>query len=179
MTAAVIAMVGMPGAGKSVVGYGLAKRLSFGFVDLDAAVARAEGAKISELFRLRGERGFRAAEARALQQVLCDDTCLREDGLVLSLGGGALMDPSSRALVTRLTRAVYLRCRLDTLTQRVALNNNRPLLAGPDSAAKLKAMLELRGPQYMEAAEFVIDSDDWSVTQTVDRVHAWLGGAAG
>src|SRR5262245_19794191 len=102
-------LTGFMGTGKSTVGRAVAQRTGSAFVDLDELVEKREGSTIERLFAERGEAGFRAAEATALESVLSDG-----EGRVVALGGGALLDTARRRSVLERACVVALVARTAT-----------------------------------------------------------------
>ena len=164
-----IVLVGLMGAGKTNIGRRLAARLDLPFRDSDNEIEAAAGESIEEIFQNRGERAFRDGERRVIARLLSQPVH------VLATGGGAFIDPETRALIARRGISVWLRADLDVLVQRVARRSNRPLLKGGDPRAILAALIEKRHPVYAEAA-LVIDSGEGAPEATVARVLAALGG---
>ena len=162
-----IVLVGLMGAGKSRVGRQLAGQLGLDFVDADAEIEAAAGCTITEIFERFGEDAFRDGERRVMRRLL--DGPVR----VLATGGGAFIDPATRARVRECGISVWLRADLDTLLARVGRRSNRPLLANGDQREKLTALIKERYPIYGEA-DIVIDSTDGPVRDTVDKVIAGL-----
>ena len=117
-----VALVGLMGAGKSAIGRRLAQRLGLPFVDADDEIERAAGCSISEFFERFGETEFRAGERRVIQRLL------EGPPHVLSTGGGAYIDPETRALMREKALTVWLRAELDVLYERVKKRTHRPLL---------------------------------------------------
>jgi shikimate kinase len=146
-----IVLVGMMGAGKTAVGRRLAKALGWPFTDADMAIEAAAGTTIANIFEEIGEAAFRARERQVIARLLADDR------QVLALGGGAFVDPNTRALVRARAISIWLRADLDVLVRRTSRRNDRPLLAGGDPRARLCALLEQRDPIYAEA-DLVVDS---------------------
>jgi len=138
-----IVLVGMMGVGKSSVGRRLAGRLSIPFVDADSEIERAAGMTIPEIFARNGEAYFRSGEARVLARLL-------ESGpQVLATGGGAFMNPETRALVKLKGVSVWLHADLDVLLRRTSKRrSDRPLLQTEDPAETLRALLAEREPTY-------------------------------
>lgn len=162
-----IVLVGLMGAGKSRVGRQLASQLGLEFVDADSEIEEAAGCTISEIFERFGEAAFRDGERRVMRRLL--DGPVR----VLATGGGAFIDPATRAHVRERGISVWLRADLETLLARVGRRNNRPLLATGDQRAKLIQLIKERYPIYGEA-DIVVDSTDSPVRETVDKVIAGL-----
>ena len=158
-----IVLVGLMGAGKTSIGRRLAARLGLPFRDADAEIELAAGCTIPELFARYGESDFRAGERRVIRRLLSGDP------LVLAFGGGAFMDPETRAAVREEAVSVWLRCPLATLVRRVAGRDNRPLLADGDPAEILQRLIDARYPVYAEA-DVIIDCLDESPDATTFRV---------
>lgn len=158
-----IVLVGLMGAGKSTVGRRLAKRLGLEFVDSDEEIERAAVHSIPEIFDRFGEASFRDGERRVLRRLI-------EGGpKVVATGGGAFMDPETRALILRCCLAVWLDADVETLAGRVVRRGRRPLLAGKDPAALLRELAAVRNPVYAEAHLRVL-SDSGPHERTVDRI---------
>lgn len=138
-----IVLVGMMGVGKSSVGRRLAGRLSIPFVDADSEIERAAGMTIPEIFARHGEAYFRSGEARVLARLLDSGP------QVLATGGGAFMNPETRALVKLKGVSVWLHADLDVLLRRTSKRrSDRPLLQTDDPAETLRALLAEREPTY-------------------------------
>ena len=118
-----VVLIGMMGAGKTAVGRRLAKVLGWPFQDADAAIEQAAGTTISNIFAEIGEAAFREKERRVIARLL------GEENHVLALGGGAFMDPTTRALVRARALSIWLHADLDTLVRRTGPPGKRPLLA--------------------------------------------------
>jgi shikimate kinase len=144
----IVYLVGMPGAGKSVVGRELAGRLGVPFVDLDAEVEREAGAPVTEIFAEVGEPAFRALEAAALTQASTQDPS------VVACGGGVVLEPANRITLRNTGIAVFLDVPLSQLRERVRPAADRPLIR---SEGDLERLLEEREPLYREFAAHVVD----------------------
>lgn len=170
-----IVLVGLMGAGKSCIGKRLAERLSLPFVDADAEIEKAAGCSIADIFEAHGEAAFRDGERRVIARLLAGPR------QVLATGGGAFMDPRTRAAVRRHGLSVWLRADLELLVRRTGRRDNRPLLKGKDSRVILQDLIEERYPVYAEA-DVAIDIDDSPPDVTTSRVcaaiEAYLGAEA-
>ena len=144
----IVYLVGMPGAGKSVVGRELAGRLGVPFVDLDAEIERAVGSSVAEIFAQEGEPTFRAREAAALVDAS------RNDPAVVACGGGVVLEPANRITLRNTGVAVYLDVPLEQLQERVHPAADRPLVR---EAGDLERLLAEREPLYREFAAHVVD----------------------
>ena len=149
--APVAVVVGPPGAGKSTVGRLLAARLGVGFRDTDTDVEALAGKPIAEVFLDEGEAHFRELERRAVT------TALAEHDGVLALGGGAVLDPQTRAALRPYT-VVSLTVELPDAARRIGFNRDRPLLVG-NPRAQWKALMEARRPLYEEVATVTVATD--------------------
>ena len=162
-----IVLVGLMGAGKSCIGRRLAQQLELPFIDADREIEAAAGCTIPEIFEKHGERAFRDGERRVILRLL--------DGPphVLATGGGAYMDPETRAAIRNKAIAIWLRADLDLMVKRVSRRNDRPLLRGVDPREKLASLIDERYPVYAEA-DIVVDSVDAPPEETVAAVRRAL-----
>ena len=144
----IVYLVGMPGAGKSVVGEELAGRLGVPFVDLDVEIEREQGRPITEIFEAQGEAAFRALEAAALTKASVRDPA------VVACGGGVVLEPANRIALRNTGIAVYLDVPLDRLRERVRPAAERPLIR---EEGDLEKLLAAREPLYREFAAHVVD----------------------
>ncbi len=158
-----VVLVGLMGAGKSVIGRRLAARLGLPFRDSDAEIETASGRSIPELFEAFGEPYFRAGERRVILRLL------EGPPVVLATGGGAFMDPATREATRRAATSIWLRAPLPVLLRRVALRRNRPLLAGGNPAEVLQRLMAQRHPIYAEA-DIIVDCNDDTPDGTTRRV---------
>ncbi|HLL27866.1 MAG TPA: shikimate kinase [Xanthobacteraceae bacterium] len=140
-----IVLVGMPGSGKTSIGRRLAAYLGIEFVDADQEIEAAAGMSIADIFSQHGEPYFRAGEARVIARLL------GKGPQVIATGGGAFVNPDTRALVRARAFSVWLKADLDLLLRRVKRKNDRPLLRVADPEAVLKRLLAERESAYAEA----------------------------
>ncbi|GGT65143.1 shikimate kinase [Streptomyces purpureus] len=147
-----VVLVGPMGSGKSTVGALLAERLGAPYRDTDADIVAAQGREISDIFVEDGEAHFRALERDAVRAAVAE-----HEG-VLSLGGGAILDASTRELLTGLP-VVYLSMDVDEAVRRVGLNTARPLLA-VNPRRQWRELMEARRHLYTEVARVVVATDD-------------------
>ena len=166
-----IVLVGLMGAGKSCIGRRLAVRLGLPFKDADAEIERAAGCSIEDIFELHGEAAFREGETRVIGRLLTGAPH------VLATGGGAFMNPDTRAAIGERAISVWLRADLDLLLKRTGRRNNRPLLKRGDPRQILSDLMAQRYPVY-GTADVVVDSVDGPPEVTVERVLAALRGRA-
>ncbi|MGH2596779.1 MAG: shikimate kinase [Actinomycetota bacterium] len=144
----IVYLVGMPGAGKSVVGRELAGRLGVPFIDLDAEIEQHAGARVTDIFAAEGEAAFRAREAAALTDASMHDPA------VVACGGGVVLEPANRITLRNTGVAVFLDVPLEQLRDRVQPAADRPLIR---SEGDLERLLADREPLYREFAAHVVD----------------------
>ncbi|MGV6871271.1 shikimate kinase [Pseudochelatococcus sp. B33] len=140
-----ISLIGMMGAGKSTIGRRLAQRLSLPFVDADNEIEAAAGMAIPDIFSVHGEAHFREGERRVI------DRLLHEGPQVLATGGGAFMNPQTRARIGEAGVSVWLKADVETLLRRVRKRPTRPLLQTEDPEATLRRLMDERYPVYAQA----------------------------
>ncbi|HMG32090.1 MAG TPA: shikimate kinase [Jiangellaceae bacterium] len=157
-----VVLVGAPGAGKTTVGRLVAGRIGVAFRDTDDDVEVAAGKSISDIFLEDGEPAFRALERVAVAAALN-----AHDG-VLALGGGAVTDPRTRAVLGG-HLVVFLDVGLADAASRVGLNRDRPLLIA-NPRAQLKRLLDERRPLYTEVATLTVDTAGRTPDEVVAEV---------
>lgn len=159
-----VLLIGMMGAGKTTTGRLLAERLAWPYLDTDDEIERRTGRTVPELWAGSGEPAFRREESRALAEA-----CASPGPAVISVGGGAVIDPENRVVIRRSGLAVWLRAEASTLATRVGTGTGRPLLReGP--LAALVRLSEQRAPVYAEVADLVFDVDRSSPPQVVGQI---------
>ncbi|NKD54571.1 MULTISPECIES: shikimate kinase [unclassified Haematospirillum] len=162
-----LVLVGLMGAGKSVVGRRLAKQLSLPFHDSDAEVEKAAGCTINDLFSRFGEEDFRAGEAKVIARLLNGAPC------VLATGGGAFLAEETRDLITHRAVSIWLRAELDLLVSRTTGRMHRPLLNQGNLQETLERLIRERYPIYA-SADIVIEAKDESPGMTCRRIRRAL-----
>jgi shikimate kinase len=166
-----VVLVGVPGSGKTTVGTLLAERLGVAFRDTDRDIEVSQGKPVSDIFVDSGEEFFRVLERTAVATALVE-----HDG-VLALGGGAVLDAGTRALLTS-QPTVWLQVGASSGAHRVGLDVPRPVLLG-NVRGRLMALLAERGPLYTEVARVAVDTEGRTPEQVADLVVAELGLEAG
>lgn len=166
-----VVLVGLMGAGKSTVGRRLAAMLGRDFVDADDAIAAAAGRSIPEIFETFGEAYFRDGERRVIARLM------DEAHGVIATGGGAFVDPATRALILERGIAVWIDCPVETLVERTAKRSNRPLLQNADPREVLTRLAHERAPFYAEAPIRVL-SENGPHAETaraiIEAIDQWL-----
>jgi shikimate kinase len=162
-----VALVGLPGSGKSAIGRRLAQRLRVPFVDADQRIEEAAGMSIPEIFERWGEAFFRDRERQVIGRLL------RDPPHVLATGGGAFANEETRSLIRETAISLWLDADLELLLARTGRRNNRPLLRQGDPREILSRLMAERVPHYREA-DIHIESRDVPPDETVGRALAAL-----
>jgi shikimate kinase/3-dehydroquinate synthase len=152
------------GAGKTTIGRILARKLGKRFIDSDHEIEARTGASIPWIFEIEGEDSFRRREAEVIR-----DLCA-EDGVVLATGGGAVLDPRTRAILAERGTVIYLRANVHSIMLRVLNDKNRPLLQTADPRRRLEELMAQREPLYREIASLVIDTGRPNVQSMVQTI---------
>lgn len=170
-----IVLVGMMGVGKTTVGRRLATLLDLPFVDADEEIERAAQMTIPEIFAQFGEPYFRAGERRVIARLVGDGAVA--DRKILATGGGAFVDPATRALILSRAISVWLDSDVDTLVERVGRKDNRPLLKQGDPREILGRLRDERRPHYEQAVIHIVSGHQphqVTATRILKAIDAWL-----
>ncbi len=167
-TKPVLVLVGAPGAGKSSIGRRVANRLNVSFVDTDQLIENSAGMSVSDIFVTLGEAEFRRIEQETVA------AALREQIGVVALGGGAVMNEGTGALLGQQC-VVWLRVNVSDAVNRVGMNTARPLLLG-NVRGQLKSLMDERTPAYEAVSTYVVDTSGKSLKVVADEVAALVGG---
>lgn len=164
-----IALVGLMGAGKSVVAARLGARLGLPVIDVDRRLEDEECKSVAEIFRVRGEAWFRAREARLLEEALAQGAC------VLACGGGAVLEATTRLGLRERCRTVWLEVTPAAAAVRVGASAaTRPLLAGDTPERRLETLLAERAHWYEEVACARVATDGRDPDQVAEAVEQAL-----
>lgn len=155
-------LVGAPGAGKSTVGKRLAAALGVDFADADALIEEEMGMSVSDIFVTLGEPEFRAKELQVIAKALQDSSG------VLALGGGAIVNPSTRDAL-RGEQVIWLQVDIASATSRVGMNTARPLLIG-NVRGKMAELMAERAPLYEEVSTMTVITSGRAVREVVDEL---------
>lgn len=163
-----IALVGLPGSGKSSIGKNLAKRAHVLWVDTDSEVERKSGGLVQAIFDIEGEAFFRDLESTVLTESL--------DGgnSIVSTGGGMVIRQANRALLLEKAAVVYLHAKPEQLYKRLYRDTKRPLLQVDDPLKRLHELYYQRDPYYREVARYTVEIGTPSVSQLVTQIMGLL-----
>jgi len=159
----IIALVGMPGGGKSTVGRQLGRQMDIPFVDSDTEIEGRIGEPIRSFFDRLGEEAFRDIETDVIAELL-----QRPGEFVLATGGGAVLRERNRELLHTQATVLYLRSTPEDLFRRLRHDTQRPLLQVADPLARLRELHHQRDALYRRCAHFVLESARPSVHALVN-----------
>lgn len=168
-----LVLVGLMGAGKTSVGRRVAQLLDLPFADSDHEIESVSRMTVPELFEAYGEAEFRALEQRVVSRLVADGPA------VIATGGGAFMNADTRAAISQSGISVWLKADLDTLMERVAKRQNRPLLKTPDPRAMMQRLMDDRYPVYARADVTIISRDARHAIiagEIISQADRWLAG---
>jgi shikimate kinase len=159
-----IALVGMPGSGKSTVGRQLARNLGCRFADSDTELEHTLGCPVRRYFEQHGEPAFRDAEQQVISRLS------QETGLVLATGGGSVLRAANRQALAEHCVVVYLKSSPEDLYRRLRHDTQRPLLQVADPLRRLRELYRERDPLYRRSAHFVVEAARPSVPALIGMV---------
>ena len=163
-----IILVGFMGTGKTTVGKLLAGKLGYEFIDIDEEIEKEQGVAIAHIFSELGEPYFRLLERDKLKELV------GREGVIVSAGGGVVLDPRNVEDLKRAGTLVCLSASPEVIMKRVGGSTNRPLLRVPDPMAKIKELLEARAPYYRQA-DITIDTSGMTAEEAADEIIRLVG----
>ncbi len=153
------------GAGKTTIGQRLSKELRIPFYDSDEVMESRNGVAITTIFDIEGEEGFRTREAEIIEELT------QANGIVLSTGGGAVVNQQNREHLKNRGYVVYLKASIEQIMRRTSKDKKRPLLHSDDPRAKLEQLQNEREPFYQEIADLIISTDHKTARQVVEQIY--------
>lgn len=157
-------LIGPMGAGKSTIGRQLSRSLGLEFIDSDREIEKRTGVDIPLIFDLEGEQGFRKREQEIISELSS------RPSIILATGGGVIMAPSNRQQLASRGTVIYLKTSVDQQLKRTAHDRNRPLLQTDNPRQKLEDLLKIRGPLYLQTADWVIETDGRRARDVVQQI---------
>ena len=149
-----LVLCGMMGAGKTTIGIKIAELTGRRWYDTDGLIVDKYG-KISDIFEYYGEVHFRKLETEIVKGLS------EKDDLVISTGGGLVLKKEKNELLQRNGKIIFLRASLETLSKRLKVDGDRPLLQTSTESIRdrLQRLLKERAPVYEHVADFIVDVD--------------------
>ena len=163
-----IFFVGLMGAGKTTIGKLLAKKLKKTFYDTDHEIEKKLGVKVSVIFELEGEEGFRKRETQMI-----DELTSKKD-IILATGGGAVLSEENRRLLKERGKVIYLNAKPQHLAKRMAFDKDRPLLQQGNMLDTLNNLYQERHPLYLGVSSFVVDTGQQKTQTIINKIEALL-----
>jgi shikimate kinase len=159
-----IILTGFMGTGKSSVGRALARDIGLDFIDTDELIEERENRIIAEIFERSGEPYFRDIEEQLVRSITSS-----MDGVVLSTGGGIVINPANMELLANWGVVVLLSASVDEIIRRVGNTHARPLIDGANKRHSIEQGLKDRRDLY-SAAEFTVLTDGKTIKDVVEEV---------
>ena len=163
-----IALVGLPGSGKSTIGKHLARKFGLEFCDSDSTIEKSEGVSIRDIFETKGELAFREIESATLERLTRRFNC------VISTGGGAILSEANREILASRCDCVYLRATPEDLFNRLKNDRKRPLLQVGNPSNVLRELFKVRDPLYRSVATCTVDTGLPSIHALVQTISSKL-----
>jgi len=163
-----IFFVGLMGAGKTTIGKLLAKKLKKTFYDTDHEIEKKLGVKVSVIFELEGEEGFRKRETQMINELTS------KKDIILATGGGAVLSEENRRLLKERGKVIYLNAKPQQLAKRMAFDKDRPLLQQGNMLDTLNNLYKERHPLYLQVSSFVVDTGQQKTQTIINKIEALL-----
>ena len=163
-----IFFVGLMGAGKTTIGKLLAKTLKKTFYDTDHEIEKKLGVKVSVIFELEGEEGFRKRETQMINELT------NKKDIILATGGGAVLSEENRRLLKERGKVIYLNAKPQHLAKRMAFDKDRPLLQQGNMLDTLNNLYKERHPLYLGVSSFVVDTGQQKTQTIINKIEALL-----
>ena len=163
-----IFFVGLMGAGKTTIGKLLAKKLKKTFYDTDHEIEKKLGVKVSVIFELEGEEGFRKRETQMI------DELTNKKDIILATGGGAVLSEENRRLLKERGKVIYLNAKPQHLAKRMAFDKDRPLLQQGNMLDTLNHLYQERHPLYLSVSSSVVDTGQQKTQTIINKIEALL-----
>ncbi len=160
-----IVLIGFMGSGKTTVGIRLSYRLRKSIEDTDKLIEKRQKRTIREIFEQDGESYFRELETQLLKEAV-----EKRKNQIISVGGGTPVREENRELLKQLGTVVYFRVKPETVYERIKHDTARPLLQCENPLGKITELLEQRKASYEACADIIIDVDELSMPQVVEKV---------
>lgn len=161
-----VVLIGYMGAGKTTIGKKLAQKLGIAFYDTDELIEQEQGVTVAKIFEQHGEPYFRDLETEIVKKL-----SESEKPMVLSVGGGLPVRRENHEYLKKIGTVVYLKVSVEELVRRLSGDSKRPLLKGTEELSeKITRMLKVRGPLYLEACDYYIETDGKGIFELVTEL---------
>ena len=157
-----IVLIGMMAAGKTTIGFKLAKKLNYQFIDVDTEIEKHENEKIVDIFQNKGEDYFRKIEEK-ISLIF-----LEKKGSVISLGGGAFLNDKIRKKIKRNSYSFWLNWKIKTILSRIAKNQRRPLTINLSN--KEIANLYKKRVKFYKLSEFKVNCENKNKNEIINQI---------
>ena len=164
-----IILIGFMGCGKSSLGVRLSYRMRRTLADTDKIIERRKRMAVSEIFDKLGEEACRQMETQCLERLL-----VRKEPQVIAVGGGLPVREQNQELLKKLGTVIYLRATAETVCERLAYDNTRPLLQGENPEEKVRKLMKEREGIYESVADYMVDTDGRNVDEIADEVLGYF-----
>lgn len=159
-----IFLIGPMGVGKTTIGKGLAKKLSYDFYDVDQVIEQRAGADIAWIYDLEGPEGFKKREEKVI------DELTQKNRVVLATGGAAVLSQLCRANLSSRGYVVYLTAPVEKLHQRTEFDKKRPQLQTDEKQQVMEDLLDESVPHYEELADLTVRTDDTPISRVIQHI---------
>ena len=159
-----IFLIGPMGSGKTTIGKKLANRVSKKFYDSDDEIKKNTGADIPLIFEIEGDSGFRVREKKVISELVL------LDNIVLSTGGGTILDNENRNMLAENGLIIYLKSSAERIYKRTSGDKSRPLLQVSDRLGKIKEILAERESIYKSLADEIIEIDTIGINEIIKKI---------
>ena len=157
-----IVLIGMMGAGKTTIGFKLAKKLNYRFIDIDSEIEKLEKQKIIDIFNLKGESYFRRIE----EKISLDN--LDRNNTIISLGGGAFINDKIRKKVKKNSCSFWLSWNFRTILARISKNKRRPLALKLNN--KNLASLYRKRAKFYKLSDFKVKCENKNKNEIINEI---------
>ena len=156
-----VILIGMPGCGKSTVGVVLAKTLNYSFLDADLLIQEQTGKRLQQIIDYDGLDKFYEIEERVLSGIRCDRT-------VIATGGSAIYYPAAMEHLKELGAVVYIQLTCENVKKRLGNLASRGVAGAKDKT--VEQLYAERVPLYEKYADFIVDCNEGSLTDNMDKI---------
>ena len=158
-----IVLIGMMAAGKSTIGFKLAKKLNYRFVDIDKKIEEYENQRITDIFQKKGERYFRKIEEKMTVAYL------KKNKVVVSIGGGAFLNKIVRQKIKKNSNSFWLNWNINTILTRIISNDRRPLAIKLSREDLIK--LYKKRVKFYKLSNFKVECENKTKNQIVNEIY--------